>query len=519
MQGFVLAGGDSRRMGSDKAEIVLDGEPLWRRQCRVLREAGSSPVVLVRRTGQRAPAGIEVIRDRFGDAGPLAGLHAALAAATGAHIAVLAVDMPGVDAGWFRRLLGCCRPGAGAMARHPAAAEPLAAVYPREAIVQVEARLGRGEFSLQGLAEALAKSGAMALVPLPPAELWRAVSINTAAQASAWRGDPAAALLGELRDAGLLAVPAARLTPLSGGVSSDIYLVDDGPRRFVVKRALAKLRVRDDWFADLGRNRVERDYLAYARKIVPGAVPGVIHADPAKDWFAMEYLGGDLLNWKTELLAGRADPAAARLAGETLGRLHAASWGDPAAQATFDTLPNFTDLRIEPYLLSTADRVPAVAQILREEAARLAATRIALVHGDYSPKNLLVGPGRVVVLDAETAWYGDPAFDTGFLLNHLFLKALHRAPEGDALLALVGEAWRAYAAALGRHADAGIEARTVRLVLSLMIARVHGKSPVEYLTDPGKRRGLSDFACRHLARPPETVAGLAAAWRAAFSRT
>jgi molybdopterin-guanine dinucleotide biosynthesis protein A/aminoglycoside phosphotransferase (APT) family kinase protein len=519
MQGFVLAGGDSRRMGTDKAEIAVDGEPLWRRQCRVLREAGAAPVILVRRPGQPAPAGIDVVRDRFADAGPMAGLHAALAAADGAHVAVLAVDMPGIDAGWFRWLLGFCRPGAGAMARHPAAAEPLAAVYPREAIGEVGSRLARGEFSLQGLAGALAESGAMTLVPLPAAEQWRAASLNTAAQAAAWRGDPAAALMAELRDAGLLADPAARLTPLSGGVSSDIYLVDDGPRRFVVKRALAKLRVKDDWFADLGRNRVERDYLAYARKVVPEAVPGVIHADPARDWFAMEYLGGGLLNWKSELLAGRADAGAARLAGATLGRLHAASWGDPVARATFDTLGNFTDLRIEPYLLSTAERVPAVAQILREEAARLAATRVALVHGDYSPKNLLVGPGRIVVLDAETAWYGDPAFDTGFLLNHLFLKALHRSPDGDALLALVGEAWRAYAAALGGRADAALEARTVRLVLSLMLARVHGKSPVEYLTDPEKRRGLSDFACRHLARPPETVAGLASAWRAALSRT
>ena len=320
-------------------------------------------------------------------------------------------------------------------------------------------------------------------------------------------------LIAELRTAHLVVGASVRLTPLAGGVSSEIFLVEDGSRRFAVKRALAKLRVKDDWFADVGRNRVEQQFLAYAGRVAPESVPRVLHADGVCGWFAMEFLGDEWKNWKAELMAGRADRESARLAGGTLGRLHAASWNDPAARERFATIKNFTDLRIAPYLLTAAERVPALRGLLEREAARLAATALALVHGDYSPKNLLVAPGRLVILDAETAWFGDPAFDTGFLLNHLYLKALLHAPASAPYLGLVDDAWRAYAGALGRAADADLEARTVRLVLCLMLARVHGKSPAEYLTDPARRDFITDFVHRHLPHPPATIAALSMAWR------
>jgi molybdenum cofactor guanylyltransferase len=187
MQGAVLAGGDSRRMGSDKAEIPLNGEPLWRRQIRVLRDAGAERVMLVRKPGQPAPGDVAVRRDRASGAGPMAGLHAALIAASAPWVAVLAVDMPGIDAAWFRRLRGFCRPGAGAMVRHARACEPLAAIYPAEAIVEITARLGRRDLSLQRLALALAAAGRMALLPLADSERICTVSVNTAVQLKIWQ--------------------------------------------------------------------------------------------------------------------------------------------------------------------------------------------------------------------------------------------------------------------------------------------------------------------------------------------
>jgi aminoglycoside phosphotransferase (APT) family kinase protein len=322
-------------------------------------------------------------------------------------------------------------------------------------------------------------------------------------------------LLTELRAAGLVGAGLPAIRPLAGGVSSDIVLVEDGPRRFVVKRALARLRVKDEWLADVSRNRTERAWFAYASRVVPEAVPKILHADPQADWFAMEFLADEWTNWKQELLAGRIDPAVARRAGGLLGRLHAASWNDPAARAQFETGRSFHDLRIAPYLLATADRVGPAAAILRAEADRLAGTRLALVHGDYSPKNLLVAPGRLIILDAEVAWFGDPALDAAFLLNHLLLKALRDAPHAESFLALATGAWAAYVASLGSHASADLEARTTRLLLCLMLARVHGKSPVEYLD--GARRGLvTAFVLGHLPAPPPSLSGLLGAWRRAL---
>lgn len=328
----------------------------------------------------------------------------------------------------------------------------------------------------------------------------------------------AADLLPRLQSAGLIAGEAS-VTPLTGGVSSDISLIESDSAPIVVKMALEKLRVKDDWFADVSRNRVEQAFFEYAAPIIPESVPRILGGGDG--WFAMEYLG-DMPNWKTSLLTGDADESTAQLAGTVLGRLHAASWLDEAARSRFDTLPNFHALRIEPYLLTTAARVPEVADILRAEATRLAETQLALVHGDYSPKNLLVGPQRLIVLDAECAWFGDPAFDSAFMLTHLHLKALLHPQT----ITLVPAFWSAYmtALAVARNSDSAnmpnaesefrattsIEERTVKLLLCLLLARVHGKSPVEYLSEPQKAH-VTDFVIANLPHPP-SLAALTDSW-------
>jgi aminoglycoside phosphotransferase (APT) family kinase protein len=311
----------------------------------------------------------------------------------------------------------------------------------------------------------------------------------------------AADIVPRLLAAGLIEGDDIRVTPLTGGVSSDIVLVESAKGKIVVKAALEKLRVKDDWFADVSRNRVEQHYFEYAARVVPESVPRILGGGDG--WFAMEFLGNDLSNWKSELLAGTIEIEHAELAGEVLGRLHAASWNDPVARDRFATLPNFHALRIEPYLLTTASRVPEAADFLRAEAVRLAKTQLALVHGDFSPKNLLVGPNRLVVLDAECGWFGDPAFDTAFLLTHLHLKALLH-PQA---VQLVSPFWSAYTKACGHD----LETNTVRLLLGLLLARVHGKSPVEYLSEE-QRAFVTRFVLAHLPHPP-SLSALTASWK------
>jgi molybdenum cofactor guanylyltransferase len=178
MLGVVLAGGESRRMGRDKALVEVDGEPLWKRQVRVLLGAGAGRVVLVRR-GDQDPIDYPDCRfDVFRDCGPLAGIHAALGVGGDPLVAVLAVDMPGIDAAWFEWLLRSCGSGVGAVAGQAGLLEPLAALYPAGALAEVASRLARRELSVQALAHALAAARMMAIVDVPSAYAGRLASLN-----------------------------------------------------------------------------------------------------------------------------------------------------------------------------------------------------------------------------------------------------------------------------------------------------------------------------------------------------
>jgi aminoglycoside phosphotransferase (APT) family kinase protein len=324
-------------------------------------------------------------------------------------------------------------------------------------------------------------------------------------------------LLRALRDAGLIDADDVTVTPLTGGVSSDIRLVETPTTRFVVKRALTKLRVKDDWYADPSRNAYEQAYMRYVGAIAPGAVPRILWSDGDAGLFVMEYLEG-YANWKEELLAGRVHPAYAATAGRVLGQIHRTSRGDADAAAAFDTTRNFYELRLEPYLLTTAQRHPALAGELEAEAARIAATRLCLVHGDFSPKNMLVQDERLVLLDCEVAWYGEPAFDAAFLLNHFLLKALHFAAAPEPYLDLVPTFWQAYQDALGDAYTPDLEARVARLLPMLLLARIDGKSPAEYIVDPARKALVRTFVPAVLRGQESTLAGLVGEWRAALAR-
>lgn len=180
MQGAVLAGGQSRRMGRDKALLQMGGELLWQRQARVLKEAGASGLLIVRRPDQAVlDPKVGHLRDSYVDVGPIAGIHATLLATTKPWIAVLAVDMPRIEAEWFERLKGLCRRGRGAVARHEEGFEPLAAIYPREALAPVVEQLHARHHSLQKLIAWLVRADRMAVLALTPEQRAAAENWNT----------------------------------------------------------------------------------------------------------------------------------------------------------------------------------------------------------------------------------------------------------------------------------------------------------------------------------------------------
>ncbi|MDX1432637.1 MAG: phosphotransferase [Gammaproteobacteria bacterium] len=323
------------------------------------------------------------------------------------------------------------------------------------------------------------------------------------------------ALLAEaLERMGLLegAVPSA--VPLAGGVSSDIWRVDLRERSICIKRALAKLRVAADWRAPVGRNANEVAWLRLAGAVVPDAVPAVLGEVPDLGMFAMAWLDpASHPCWKQQLADGRAEPATAEAVGARLARIHAHTAGVAAVAERFAADDIFHDIRLDPYLLESARVHAEVAPALERLAADTLAGKRALVHGDVSPKNILVGPRGPVFIDAECAWYGDPAFDVAFCLNHLLLKCLWLPPRREAFLACFDALASAYLAGVTWEPAAAIEARAAALLPGLMLARVDGKSPVEYLGDEADRARVRRVSIALLRAPAATLAAVRAAWR------
>jgi aminoglycoside phosphotransferase (APT) family kinase protein len=292
---------------------------------------------------------------------------------------------------------------------------------------------------------------------------------------------------------------------LGGGVSSAVILAETPRRRLILKQALPQLKVRADWPSRPDRSSVEVAAIrAYGPYLPPGAVPVVLHDDPARHCFAMTAAPANAANWKIELLAGRVDPALAARAGAILAGMHLGSAADPAIAERFDEREFFHTLRVDPYLWQVCRVHPDLRPIIEPLVDDMLAHRQALVHGDYSPKNMLVHGGDLLILDFEVAHWGDPAFDLAFCLNHFLLKAVYMAPDAARYLELARAFWAAYAPALAVEPAATLLPRTLLLHGGLMLARIDGKSPAEYITEPAMQERVRRISRRILdARPTE----------------
>ncbi len=325
----------------------------------------------------------------------------------------------------------------------------------------------------------------------------------------------AADLLAALGRMGLLSpgeTPA--LTPLTGGVSSDIVRVDLVRGPVCVKRALPKLKVHAEWRAPIERNRWEAEWLKVAGAIVPSGVPRVLAEDTGSGMFVMEYLEPARYPvWKQQLRDGVVDPAFAAEVGRRLARIHAHTAERDEVALRFATDHIFFPIRLEPYLSATARVHTDCARQLEALVQVTRTTKLALVHGDVSPKNILCGASAPVFLDAECAWFGDPAFDLAFCLNHMLLKCLWRPRWTEAYLACYDALAQAYLQTVTWEPAVRVESRTAHLLPGLFLARVDGKSPVEYLTTDWQRDAVRSVARRYLFAPVERLHEIRDSWR------
>jgi aminoglycoside phosphotransferase (APT) family kinase protein len=321
---------------------------------------------------------------------------------------------------------------------------------------------------------------------------------------------PSAQLLSALVRLGFAPKPGVRIERLSGGVSCDIYRVETASGTVCVKQALEKLRVAADWRAPVERSHAEVEWLRLAERLGRPLAPRVLAESPDDHLFVMSYLPPEAYpNWKAELMAGRIDPAFAAAVGRDLAFVHGKTAYAAAVARDFGHGAMFKALRIEPYLLHTATRHTDLAERLTALAGETLETAIALVHGDVSPKNILVGPEGPVFLDAECAWFGDPAFDLAFCLAHLVLKAVWRPELRAAYLAAFEALAETYLAAARWEPRAALDARAGALLAALLLARIDGKSPVEYLTDQRDRAFVRRVARTLVAAEAVGVAEIA----------
>lgn len=306
---------------------------------------------------------------------------------------------------------------------------------------------------------------------------------------------------------------ASSIRKLLGGISNRTVRIDwENGSGWVLKQALAKLRVSVDWFSSPERIAVEAKALRWLNRLAPtGTTPAFIFEDMDNYLLGMEAIPEPHDNWKSVLLAGHLDPDHFRQFGVLLGTIHReSSHSASEVRREFADTTYFKNLRLDPYYLYTAQQVPDVAGFLNALAQETLLHQDSLVHGDFSPKNTLLYQGKLILLDYEVVHFGDPAFDLGFALTHFFSKAHHLPKLRTGLAEAAQIFWQAYCGEIEMLGWAkAVEPRAVRHTLGCLLARVAGKSPLEYLTAQEAAR-QRDVVSMLMARPPTTVDNLLA---------
>ncbi|HEY2414193.1 MAG TPA: aminoglycoside phosphotransferase family protein [Pirellulaceae bacterium] len=333
-----------------------------------------------------------------------------------------------------------------------------------------------------------------------------------------------------LRSAGRVgAVQQVAARELAGGVSNLVLLVSlpDGGERFVMKQARGRLRVAEEWLCSVERIWREVEVLKLCGELlriefkvqgsrfkVEAEVPQLLWEDRANYAYAMTAAPDEHRTWKQMLLAGEigASRDLAVACGQLLGAIHGGSWRNEDIARQLDDRSYFEQLRIDPYYRWIALKHSDLAGQIGQLVESVATHRRCLVHGDFSPKNLLVWPGHVMQIDFEVGHYGDPAFDLGFFLTHLLLKSLWAGERGDEYRQIADLFWRTYRAAMLRSVAAqelaALEQRTLLNLAGCMLARVDGKSPVDYL-ELRQQEIVRDLARSWLLTPPPWDAAIA----------
>ncbi|WP_232103287.1 phosphotransferase family protein [Gimesia algae] len=305
---------------------------------------------------------------------------------------------------------------------------------------------------------------------------------------------------------------------LAWGVSNIVIRIDrQAGDDFVIKQSRKQLRTQTEWFSQLERIWRELEVMQELQNLLPaGVVPRVLFEDRDNYLFAMEAIDKDHKVWKAELLDGIFDLSVASRLGNYLGAIHRLSFESQQFQERWSDWTIFDQLRIDPFYRFIVKTHPEIKDWVDDLIAEMEGNQICLVLADFSPKNILISGDQIYLVDFETAHYGDPAFDLGFFLSHLMLKAIYFRERGAHCIRLVECFWEQYLAEIQSLSDSGdkgtdkmgqqeLERRTIRHLAACMLARVDGKSTVDYLCEPGLQDQVRSFALSLILDPPSTI--------------
>jgi aminoglycoside phosphotransferase (APT) family kinase protein len=281
-------------------------------------------------------------------------------------------------------------------------------------------------------------------------------------------------------------------------------LIETDSQRLVLKQSLAKLRVKEDWFSD--RDRIFREAAALERlsAVLPaGSIPGVLFTDRENFAFAMTAAPPGAVSWKELLLRGEISIATAEAVATIHGRMIGATWHESSWAKEFGDIAVFDQLRLDPYYRFTAYRHPNLGPAFDRALARSRSAE-CLVHGDWSPKNMMVAGSSVMAIDFEVVHYGDPAFDVAFMMNHFLLKLFH-TPNYAAQFAAIANAYVTTLSKLLPRGAGWLEQGAIEHLAPLLLARIDGKSPVEYIRDASTADRVRRFARVLIAEPEPTL--------------
>lgn len=307
------------------------------------------------------------------------------------------------------------------------------------------------------------------------------------------------------RARGLVPSRGVTVRELPGGVSASVVALEWGGSGLVLKQALPRLRVADEWLAKQERTDTEVAAMLLCAGLTPGAVPRVLDHDPQSHVMAVELVPPTRRNWQEEIASGRAHVDAAGWAGETLGTWHRDTARRPELEATFDDHEAFAQLRLDPFHGTVMERRPELAASIAPYLGELRAARRCLVHGDYAKKNMLVGDDGRSVLDFEVAHYGHPVFDLGFFLSFVVLSAVRWPGLEPALRELSQRFLAAYHRTAGDR-FAGSPESVVGHTACLVLARTDGKSIALFLDGPSRARAR-EVGAAMLASPDRGLWG------------